>query len=171
MSNGCVLTKKHSSCFSLLWISSSTFLTSTHPEQLLTSSLFCFSDTKLTAKSLVTDVVASASKLYTSPQGRRSLIYLVSPRTRRHFTPAQISLLAETDSIRAQTSKKDNQVRTQEIRKASSEPLLSWISESGADIVRDPGGSLVVGEIMLYAEGGTYLLVLSTYIVFTYHIV
>ena len=48
------------------------------------------SDTKLTAKSLVADIVAAAQSLYLSPQGRRSLIYLVSPRTRRHFTPAQV---------------------------------------------------------------------------------
>lgn len=68
----------------------------------------------------------------------------------------QISLLAETDPIRAQTSKKDNQTRTQEIRKAASEPLLAWVTKEGADVLRDPGGSLVVGEIMLYAEGGMY---------------
>ncbi|THH01960.1 hypothetical protein EW026_g824 [Hermanssonia centrifuga] len=85
-------------------------------------------DTKLTAKSLVADIVSSASTLYSSPQGRRSLMYLVSPRTRRHFTPAQISLLAETDAIRAQTRK-------------------------GSEVVRDPGGSLIITEIMLYAEG------------------
>ncbi|KAK7689468.1 hypothetical protein QCA50_007260 [Cerrena zonata] len=119
----------------------------------LLSALDIIDDTKLTAKSLVADIVASASKLYTSPQGRRSLIYLVSPRTRRHFTPAQISLLAETDPIRAQTSKKDPLLRTQEIRKAGSESLLEWIAEEGVDVLRDPGGSLVVGEIMLYAEG------------------
>ncbi|KAJ3551893.1 hypothetical protein NM688_g4447 [Phlebia brevispora] len=122
----------------------------------LFSALDIIDDTKLTAKSLVSDITASASSLYTSPQGRRSLIYLVSPRTRRHFTPAQISLLAETDAVRAKTSKKDDQLRTEEIRKAASEPLLSWVAEKGAEIARDPGGSLVVGEIMLYAEGGTY---------------
>lgn len=129
-----------------------------------------YSDTKLTSKSLVADVATSASSLYTSPQGRRALIYLVQPRTRRHFTPAQvciltsiimiithlfqIALLGETDETRSKTSKKDNKVRSDEIRKAASEPLLAWIADQGPDIVRDPGGSLVAGEIMLYAEGG-----------------
>ena len=113
-----------------------------------------FSDTKLTAKSLVSDIVASAPTLYTSPQGRRALFYLVSPRTRRHFTPAQIATLAETDSIRTKTSKKDETLRTAEIRKAASEGLLSWIAQSGADVSRDPGGSLVVLEVMLEADGG-----------------
>ncbi|KAH8096828.1 ARM repeat-containing protein [Cristinia sonorae] len=119
----------------------------------LFTALDVIDDTKLTAKSLVADVTSAASTIYKSPQGRRSLIYLVSPRTRRHFTPAQISLLAETDLIRAKTSKKDDKVRSEEIRKAASESLLRWISEKTVDIVRDPGGSLVVGEVMLYAEG------------------
>ncbi|KAF9804283.1 hypothetical protein IEO21_09437 [Rhodonia placenta] len=111
------------------------------------------SDTKLTAKSLVSDVISSATSLYQSSQGRRSLIYLVAPRTRRHFTPAQINLLAEIDSVRAQTSKKDSDVRCAEIRRAASDGLLSWIAENGAAISRDTGGCLVVCEVMLYAEG------------------
>lgn len=119
----------------------------------LFTALDVLDDTKLSAKSVVADIVASASTLYPSPQGRRSLIYLIAPRTRRHFTPAQIALLEETDPIRAQTSKKDNAVRALEIKRAASEPLLAWITESGAEVSRDKGGSLVVCEIMLGAEG------------------
>lgn len=63
-------------------------------------------------------------------------------------------MLAETDAARAQTSKKDDTLRAEEIRRAASEPLLSWITQSGAEVIRDPGGSLVVTEVMLYAEGG-----------------
>lgn len=98
-------------------------------------------------------MAGSAPTLCTTPQGRRALIYLVSPRTRRHFTPAQISQLAEADAARSRTSKKDNQIRTEEIRKAASEPLLAWVAAKGEEVVRDPGGSLVVGEIMLNADG------------------
>lgn len=97
-----------------------------------------------------------ASKLYTSPQGRRSLLYLLVPRTRRHFTPAQIAALAETDETRAQTSKKSAEVREAEVRKAASEALIQWVEEKGATLVRDPGGSLIVIEIMLFAEGGKF---------------
>ncbi|KAF9235950.1 armadillo-type protein [Melanogaster broomeanus] len=110
-------------------------------------------DTKLTAKSLVSDITSHASSLATSPQGRRSLFHLIVPRTRRHFTPAQIAVISETDSIRAQTSKKDSAVREGEIRKAASEGLLQFVAEQGAETARDTGGSLVVLEIMLYAEG------------------
>lgn len=63
-------------------------------------------------------------------------------------------LLAETDAARATTSKKDDTVRAEEIRKAASEPLLAWVTNKGAEAIRDPGGSLVVGEVMLHADGG-----------------
>ncbi|KAH7890344.1 armadillo-type protein [Phlebopus sp. FC_14] len=119
----------------------------------LFTALDVIDDTKLTAKSLISDITPHASSLATSPQGRRSLFYLLVPRTRRHFTPSQIDVIAETDSIRAKTSKKDNAVREAEIRKAASEGLLKFVEEKGADIARDTGGSLVVLEIMLYTEG------------------
>lgn len=90
------------------------------------------------------------------------MLYLVVPRTRRHFTPAQIVLIAETDALRSRTSKKAPELREEEIRKAASEELLQWISssdkqEKGKEVVRDPGGSLVVTEIMLFADGGRIL--------------
>ncbi|KAH7908713.1 armadillo-type protein [Hygrophoropsis aurantiaca] len=119
----------------------------------LFTALDVIDDTKLTAKSLVSDIVSHAAKLATTPQGRRSLFYLILPRTRRHFTPAQTVTIAETDSIRATTSKKDNAIREAEIRKAASEGLLSFVEEHGVEVARDTGGSLVVLEIMLYAEG------------------
>ncbi|RXW13784.1 hypothetical protein EST38_g12072 [Candolleomyces aberdarensis] len=63
-------------------------------------------DTKLSSESLVSEIVDAALKLYTTVQGRRSLLYLVIPRSRQHFTPAQISFLSESDPIRAKNSKK-----------------------------------------------------------------
>ncbi|KAI6004365.1 armadillo-type protein [Pisolithus orientalis] len=110
-------------------------------------------DTKLTAKSLVSDITSSAETFVTTPQGRRSLFYLLVPRTRRHFTPAQIAIIAETDSIREKTSKKDSAVRSAEIRQAASPSLLKFVEEKGAEVARDTGGSLAILEIMLHAEG------------------
>ena len=109
----------------------------------------------MTIKSLVSDIAAAAPSLYMSSQGRRSLFYLVAPRTRRHFTPAQIVTLAETDATRKKTSKKDDELRISEIRKAASESLLAWIADKGAGVSTDTGGSLVVCEIMLEGDGGT----------------
>ncbi|KAF8128340.1 armadillo-type protein, partial [Boletus edulis] len=119
----------------------------------LFTALDVIDDTKLTAKTLVSDIISHASSLATSPQGRRSLLHLIVPRSRRHFTPAQIVMIAETDRIRAKTSKKDSVARETEIRKAASEGLLQFVVENGAETARDTGGSLLVQEIMLYAEG------------------
>jgi len=113
------------------------------------------SDTKLVAKSLVSELTAVAPTIWKSTHGRRSLLYLISPRSRRHFTPAQVATLAETDVTKAQTSKKDDSVRAAEIRKAASEPLLEFVAKYGKEVVMDTGGSLLANEIMLQADGGT----------------
>ena len=118
---------------------------------------YILSDTKMASKSLISEMTAPATKLYTSSQGRRSLIYLLVPRTRRHFTPAQIASLAETDETRSRTSKKDPETREGEVRKFASDALISWVESNASTLVREPGGSLVVGEIMLYADGGRHL--------------
>ena len=107
------------------------------------------------AKSLVSELTAAAPTIWKSTHGRRSLLYLISPRSRRHFTPAQIATLAETDVTKAQTSKKDDSVRTAEIRKAASESLLDFVAKHGKEVAMDTGGSLLVNEIMLQADGGT----------------
>jgi pumilio family protein 6 len=65
-------------------------------------------------------------------------------------------VIAETDGARSKTSKKDSAIRESEIRKAASEGLLQFVAENGAETARDTGGSLLVLEIMLYAEGGLF---------------
>ncbi|EJD08526.1 ARM repeat-containing protein [Fomitiporia mediterranea MF3/22] len=124
-------------------------------QNVLFTALDVIDDTKLTAKSLVSEITSRAMDLYNSPQGRRALLYLLVPRVTRHFTPAQCALLAETDSIRAKTSKKDVAVRREEILKAASPSLIALLDErnNAETLVRDPGGSLLVTEVMLYAEG------------------
>ncbi|KAF8996016.1 puf family RNA-binding protein [Cyathus striatus] len=110
-------------------------------------------DTKLLSKTIVPEITGAASKLYSTTQGRRSLLYLIVPRTTRHFTPAQIASLAETDSIREKTSKKDPEARQEEILKSASSALLEWIAKDGASLVREPAGALIVTDVMLYADG------------------
>lgn len=82
------------------------------------------------------------------------LLYTIIPRSLRHFTPAIISSLASTDELRGKTSKKDETVRMDEVKHAASPALVSLIEERGVEMSRDPKGSLVVAEIMLFAEGG-----------------
>ncbi|KAJ7916192.1 armadillo-type protein [Mycena leptocephala] len=116
------------------------------PHLVLFTALDVIDDTKLVIKTLVPEMTAPANTLCQTPQGRRALLYLIVPRTRRHFTPAQIASLAETDEVRARTSKKTQEVREAEIRAGASEAL-------GGLLLRETGASLVVTEIMLFAEG------------------
>ncbi|KAL0959125.1 hypothetical protein HGRIS_014419 [Hohenbuehelia grisea] len=119
----------------------------------LFTALDVIDDTKNLAKTLICEMTSPAPKLYTSPQGRRALFYLLVPRCRRHFTPAQIATLVETDAAREQTSKKAADVRSEEVRRAASDALIEWVAKNAETIVREPGGSLVVAEVMLYADG------------------
>ncbi|OAX41829.1 ARM repeat-containing protein [Rhizopogon vinicolor AM-OR11-026] len=123
----------------------------------LFTALDIIDDTKLTAKSLVSDIITHASIFINTPQGRRALFYLLVPRSRRHFTPAQVAIIAEIDPIRGKTSKKSADVREGEIRTAASEGLLKFVEDNGVEAARDTGGSLVVLEIMLYADGDKHM--------------
>ncbi|KAL5504869.1 PUF6 [Sanghuangporus vaninii] len=124
-------------------------------QNVLFTALDVIDDTKLTGKSLVPEITSRAQVLYKSPQGRRTLLYLLVPRVSRHFTPAQTAILEETDPIRAKTSKKDEGIRREEVLRAASPALIELLEEKERTkrMLRDPGGSLVVTEIMLYAEG------------------
>ncbi|KAF8590688.1 ARM repeat-containing protein [Ramaria rubella] len=125
----------------------------------LFTALDVIDDTKLTAKQLLGELMPSPptaslpSTLLTSSAGRRTLLYAIIPRSPRHFTPAIVAALAATDELRAKTSKKDDVVRRDEVRRAASPALLSLVEERGVEMSRDPKGSLVVAEIMLFAEG------------------
>ncbi|VDB96259.1 unnamed protein product [Peniophora sp. CBMAI 1063] len=110
-------------------------------------------DTKLLAKSLVAPLTSAAPALHTTSAGRRALLYPLAPRSTRHFTPALSATLSETDPIRDLTSKKDRAARAAEVRASASPELLGWVAKEGAEVVRDTGGSLVVLEVMLSAEG------------------
>ncbi|KAJ6475719.1 armadillo-type protein [Mycena vitilis] len=122
-------------------------------QMVLFTALDVIDDTKLVGKTLVPEMTAPANTLCQTPQGRRALLYLIVPRTRRHFTPAQIASLVETDEIRARTSKKTQEVREAEVRASASEALIKWVKDKGGLLLRETGASLVVTEIMLFAEG------------------
>ncbi len=115
--------------------------------------IFC-SDTKLIAKSILPSITQNAKSLQANAAGRRTLLYPLVPRDRRYYTPSMIARISETDGLRAHTSKKSSDVRAVEICSAASSELLSWVVRDGAEVSRETGGSLVITEIMLEADGG-----------------
>jgi len=86
--------------------------------------------------------------------GRRVLLYLVTPRSTRHFIPSTIKDLEATDATAAATSKKNKETRRKELRAAISPDMIKLVADQGEELMRDAGASLLVTEIMLEAEGG-----------------
>ncbi|KAH7323362.1 armadillo-type protein [Rhizoctonia solani] len=109
-------------------------------------------DTKLVGKSLVTDITSLSPSL-SRTLARRVLLYLLVPRTPRHFTPALLRTISQTDFAQGTTSKKDPEVRRAELRAAASPGMIKAIEDDAEALVRDRGASVFVGEVMLFAEG------------------
>jgi pumilio family protein 6 len=74
-----------------------------------------------------------------------------------------MSSLASTDPIRERTSKKAEGVRRDEVRRAVSEGYLAAVVRDLEAMISDPGGSLVLGEVMLFAEGGMEIFTSGTH--------
>lgn len=88
-----------------------------------------------------------------SKLGRRVPLYLLVPRTKRHFTPATTNLLAFHDAARALTSKKETATRQAELRRAVSPCLIDVIAaDTDGQLIRDAGACLLMQETLLYAE-------------------
>jgi pumilio family protein 6 len=113
------------------------------------------SDTKLVGKSIIGEL--NLAELFVSKLGRRVPLYLLVPRTKRHFTPATTNLLAFHDAARAKTSKKETATRQAELRKAVSPGLIEVIvGDSEGELIRDAGACLLMQETLLYAEDGAF---------------
>lgn len=117
-------------------------------------------DTKMISKSLISDLTSQTmvKKLYPDANGRRALLYPLVGRSTRHFTPASVASIKTTDDLRekAGTSKKDDTLRREEIRKAVSDDMLKAVQENAKEMMLDPAGSLLVTEVLLYADGGEH---------------
>ncbi|ELU37467.1 puf family RNA-binding protein [Rhizoctonia solani AG-1 IA] len=73
--------------------------------------------------------------------------------TPRHFTPALLRTISQTDFAQGTTSKKDPEIRRAELRAAASPGMVKAIEDDAEALVRDRGASVFVGEVMLFAQG------------------
>lgn len=121
-------------------------------------------DTVLTAKSIfpelfskdaekqVENIVFSANDL----NARLPLLYLFQGPSKALFPPSHstdLEILAEVDTLRKTTSKKDPEIRRAELAKALSPYLLKAIASAAADLISTPNGSRFVTEVLFGAEG------------------
>ncbi|TIA71756.1 hypothetical protein E3P91_02342 [Wallemia ichthyophaga] len=119
----------------------------------LFTALDAVDDTKALSQSIISPITKAAEEIAFDKNGRRSLHYLTTPRSTKHFTPAFIATIAETDEALKKTSKKDFNTRRGEIIKASSGDLLKVVEELPRKLIMDAGGSLILTDIMLYTIG------------------
>jgi pumilio family protein 6 len=114
------------------------------------------SDTKLMGKAFVSDIVALTPSLASDKNGRRAILYLLTPTSTRHFMPSTLAILSAAAQTARDigTSKKDPATRRKEIVGYAAPGLLDVVAEKGEELVRDPGAGLLVQEIMLCSTGG-----------------
>jgi pumilio family protein 6 len=87
---------------------------------------------------------------------RTTLLSLFQGRTKALFPPnlsSDLEILAEIDLICTTTSKKDPEIRRQELSKALSPYLLQAIAAAPADLVATSFGCQFVTEVLFGAEG------------------
>ncbi len=88
--------------------------------------------------------------------GRRVLLYLLVPRSSKYFIPSTVAQLVATDASAAKTAKKQPAIRRQELRASADEGFLTLAQSKGEEMLRDAGASLLLTEIVLYAQGGEH---------------
>lgn len=121
-------------------------------------------DTVLTSKSIfpellskdadkqVENIVLAANDI----NARTTLLYLFQGRSKALF-PASLAsdleVLAEIDTVRTTTSKKDPETRRSELAKQLSPFLIKAIATNAADLVATSFGCLLITEVLFGAEG------------------
>ncbi|KAI8098000.1 armadillo-type protein [Gilbertella persicaria] len=108
-------------------------------------------DTVLVSKAVLGELSKSAKELFANKFGRRFFLYILAGRNTRYLSPETVQFLKEGDKIRV--SKKEPEVRAQEILTASSPQLIKLVAENAPILMREKLSSQVVQEIMLHAVG------------------
>lgn len=121
-------------------------------------------DTVLTSKSIFPELLSKDAEKQVENivffandiNARTTLLYLFQGRTKALFPPSlssDLELLAEVDTVRTTTSKKDPEIRRSELAKALSPYLLNAIPAAAADLVATSFGCQFITEVLLGAEG------------------
>ncbi|OZJ05223.1 hypothetical protein BZG36_02452 [Bifiguratus adelaidae] len=118
-------------------------------------------DTVLVSKTILAELLKTNAdpdndtlgKMIHDKYGRRVILYLLVGRNGRYLSHDSIQLLAEGDDIRSKTSKKDPQLRFNELKAYVSQPLLSYCTSHLNILIRSNLPGQVVTETILHADG------------------
>ncbi|GAO51151.1 puf family RNA-binding protein [Saitoella complicata NRRL Y-17804] len=110
-------------------------------------------DTVLVNKSLLSELKPHLQEMMMHKYGRRVLLYILCGCDPRYFFKESTKMLDAVKEIRQTTSKKDPEVRRQELLSFISEPLLELIASKPTKLVEESLSSQVVTETLLFANG------------------
>ncbi|PVU87074.1 hypothetical protein BB559_006240 [Furculomyces boomerangus] len=119
----------------------------------LLAALESVDDTVLMGKTVIQDLSAMIDKLANDKFGRRVLLHILCGRDGRYVGSDAIQMLKFGDSIRAKTSKKDDNVRRSELVKSISPKLLEWVEKNASKSVSIPFESQLLTETILNCKG------------------
>ncbi|XP_058024040.1 pumilio homolog 3 [Ahaetulla prasina] len=111
----------------------------------------CIDDTKLVKQLIISELNGNLAAVINNKYGRKVLLYLLSPRDPTYFSPAIIKILQQGDENAH--SKKDADVRHDELLEAVSLPLLQHLSAHAEEMVMDKAAFIVVTGILKAAVG------------------
>jgi len=106
----------------------------------------CIDDTKLVKQLIISEVISSLSEVIGNKNGRKVLLYLLSPRDPAHFLPEITQLLEKGDGNAH--SKKDTAVRRRELLEVISPSLLQHLTENARAMATDKASCVAVSDIL-----------------------
>ncbi|PGH14173.1 hypothetical protein AJ80_06042 [Polytolypa hystricis UAMH7299] len=135
-----------------------------HGHKVLLAAYEVIDDTKLSAKSIFSELLNQGSAEASRNEellhqvvdltARIPILYLfVGDKVKWLVTDTDQSVLDEIFTIRSETSKKDPQIRRQELVKAASPNLLEFIAASAESLVESSFGCQFITEVLFSAEG------------------
>ncbi|XP_020313368.1 pumilio homolog 3 isoform X2 [Oncorhynchus kisutch] len=111
----------------------------------------CIDDTKLVKQAVLSEILASLSDVITNKNGKKVLLYLLSPRDHAHLLPEIIQVLEKGDGNAH--SKKDVALRRKELLEAVSPHLIQHLCDHARTMAMDKASSVTVTVILGSAIG------------------
>ncbi|CAG8454722.1 10414_t:CDS:2 [Paraglomus occultum] len=110
-------------------------------------------DTTLVENAIIKEIGKNLQQIIEDKYGHRVILYLLVGRSQMILSKGNIDLLSSMDEIRAKTSKKSPQVRSQELLKAISSHLIPYCESNTSSLLSHHFGAQVLCETMLHAQG------------------
>lgn len=106
-------------------------------------------DTVFVKKTLLSEILSKIGEILKDQYGRKVIIYLLSARDKRFFTPKCITLLEQGDGNAF--SKKDATTRQAELRNEILDPLFKYLASNICEIIKDKSKCQILLAAMEYS--------------------